>query len=108
MASNFSVVTTPEAVDELFERSKQTPVLVFKHDPYCPISRAAYQAMTQVEGEIALVDVANDRDAASAVTKRTGIRHESPQVIVLKDGRATWSASHWDITPDAVAAATRQ
>jgi len=103
----FPAVTTADGVDELFERSKQAPVLVFKHDPYCPISAAAHRAMTQVKGDIALVDVAHDQDVASAVTKRTGIRHESPQVIVLKDGRATWSASLWDITPDAVNAAAR-
>lgn len=102
MPSDFPAVTTTHAVDELFERSKQAPVLVFKHDPYCPISAAAYREMTKVQGDIALVDVEHDKDVASTVTKRTGVKHESPQVIVLKDGRATWSASLWDITADAV------
>jgi len=105
MHNDFPAVTTTDAVDDLFERSKQAPVLVFKHDPYCPISAAAYRAMKKVQGDIALVDVAHDKDVASAVTKRTGVQHESPQVIVLKDGRATWSASLWDITTDAVSTA---
>ncbi len=41
--------------------------------------------------------------SSDAVTERTGVRHESPQVIVLRDGKAVWSASQFRIKADDVA-----
>lgn len=106
MPAEFPPVTSVEAVEELFDRSHTAPVVIFKHDPYCPISMAAHSRMAAVSGDVVMVDVANDQAIASEVAKRTGVRHESPQVIVLKDGQATWSASHYSINAQAVADAT--
>ncbi len=39
------------------------------------------------------------------MASRTGIKHESPQVIVLRNGRPVYAASHWDITGEEVARA---
>ena len=38
------------------------------------------------------------RDIAAAV----GVRHESPQVLILRDGHVAWHGSHWRVTQDAV------
>lgn len=59
-------------------------------------------------GPVSLVDVARQRDLARRIAEQTGIRHESPQVLVLRDGVAVWSASHRAITAAAVAAALQQ
>ncbi len=106
MDQHFIPVTDTAAVEDLFASSADHPVVVFKHDPSCPISATAFREMTRLPNEIAIIDVEHDQDVASAVTQRTGIRHESPQVIVLRNGAATWSASQFDITTDAVLAAT--
>jgi len=105
MDDHFTAITDSESLNALFASSAGQPVILFKHDPYCSISARAYREMEQVQGDIALVDVEHDKAIASAVTKRTGVRHESPQVIVVKDGRSVWSASHFTITADAVAQA---
>lgn len=42
--------------------------------------------------------VREDRPLSLAVAERTGVRHESPQVICLVGGRAAAHASHRDIT----------
>jgi bacillithiol system protein YtxJ len=106
MATRFVPVPTTTALDALLERSHQQPVLLFKHDPYCSISSLAHDQLARLGGEIPWIDVADDRDVARAATERTGIRHESPQVILLRDGKAVWSASHFDITTSAVEDAT--
>lgn len=105
---SFNQIDDIETLETFFERSQREPVLLFKHDTACPISAAAHREMTQVEGEIALVDVARGKDVSTEVERRTGVRHESPQVLLLRNGAAAWSASLFEIKADAVISATRQ
>ncbi len=79
--------------------------LLLLHDPYCPISASAYREMARLPGPIGLIDVAAATDLSRTVEARTGIRHESPQAILLRDGDPVWSASHYRISADAVAEA---
>ena len=95
-------------LDPLFERSHHEPVVVFKHDPYCSISVIAYREMTRLGHEAAIVDVAHDRKVSREIAERTGVHHESPQVIVLRHGRVAWSASHFDISAQAVSYALEE
>jgi bacillithiol system protein YtxJ len=57
--------------------------------------------------DVLLIDVRAFHALGQAVARRAGVRHESPQVIVLRDGVAVWDADHWEITTEAVAAALR-
>ena len=58
--------------------------------------------MGEVEGTVGLIDVSNYHELGREVAARTGIRHESPQVILLRAGVALWTASHRQITAEAV------
>lgn len=107
MDDQFTPITDAAALDALFAASAQKPVILFKHDPYCPISARAFREMARVADDVAIIDVANDQDIARAIAERTGIRHESPQAIVLRDGAAAWSASHGRIKADDVAQAAQ-
>lgn len=102
MATRFSPVSGVEILDTLLERSQSKAVILFNHDPYCPISARAYGQMEQLDEDVVLIDVSRERSLTREIQGRTGVRHESPQVIVLRDGRPTWSASHFQITTDAV------
>lgn len=108
MGSPFRPVTVREEVEQLIAQSAQHPVIVFKHDTNCRISRAAYDEMQQIIQEVAIIDVAREKDLSRDIAERMGVKHESPQVLVIRDGRAVWSASHYDITLDAVARAIVQ
>jgi bacillithiol system protein YtxJ len=105
--ATFIPVPDMAALDEWFARSAAHAVVLFLHDPGCPVSAAAYRQMRQVEGEIPLIDVRFARQISCSVEARTGVRHESPQVIVLRRGHAAWSASHYAITAAAVEQALR-
>jgi bacillithiol system protein YtxJ len=100
--TQFNSVTDEGALEELLTRSNSQPVILFKHSTTCPISAAAYEQMTDYGGEVSLVVVQKSRDLSRKVESLTGVRHESPQAIILRDGKAVWSASHWNITADAV------
>ena len=102
MEARFIPVASAEALDDLLARSEGEPVLLFKHSTTCPISAAAYQQMSRLDAEVPIIVVQRSREVSNEVAARTGVRHESPQALVLRGGRVIWSASHWDVTADAV------
>jgi bacillithiol system protein YtxJ len=104
----FRPVATMEALEDWFARSGAEPVVLFLHDPGCPISRAAFRQMSKLSTVIPLIDVRTGTRLSHAVEERTGVRHESPQVIVLRHGQPVWSASHYAITAGDVSAALGQ
>lgn len=108
MSAQFTHLPNIEALDDLISSSGQERVVLFKHDPHCPISARAYREMEQLTGAVALIDVEEHNDMAQEIAGRTSIEHQSPQVIVLQDGQAVWSASLYDINHDEVEQALRQ
>jgi bacillithiol system protein YtxJ len=108
MEANFSPVSDAAALEELFARSNTEPVLLFKHSTACPISARAYSQMTAVKTPVSIVVVQRSRDLSREVAERTGVRHETPQALVIRNGRAVWNASHFDITADVVEQAVKE
>jgi len=108
MENHFIKVTDIKAFEELADRSKERPVVIFKHSLTCPISAAAYDQMAEFAGEVALVEVQHARELSAEIENRLGVDHQSPQVIVLRNGQVVWNASHFKITADAVASAVRE
>jgi bacillithiol system protein YtxJ len=77
--------------------------LLFKHSTICPISAAAFEeyerwSAAHPDAATGWIDVIQERPLARAVADRTGIRHESPQAILLARGEPRWNASHGAIT----------
>ena len=96
-----------EDLERLVEQSKSRPILIFKHSTQCSASDAAYEEFLKFTAEASdvtcgLVLVLENRDISDAIESQFGVRHESPQAIVIEKGRQTWNASHWSITADAL------
>jgi bacillithiol system protein YtxJ len=102
MESPFNEIVSRQGLDDLILRSNEAPVVILKHSNACPISAAAFQEMARFGGEVALVVVQNAREISQEIEKRTGIEHETPQVIILRDGKAVWHVSHRSIKVAAV------
>jgi bacillithiol system protein YtxJ len=99
-------------LEQLLERSKTNPVLIFKHSTQCPISAHVYEefrAFAESSADLTwgLVLVVEDRSLSDAIAERLNVRHESPQAIIVKEGSAIWHASHWSITADSLGEALR-
>ena len=105
MENNFIRVTGAEDFTKLLSRSHEQPVVIFKHSLSCHISAAVYDEMEHFDGEVVLVEVQRARELSREIEKQTGIRHESPQVLVLEKGRVVWNASHRQVKAAAVAEA---
>jgi bacillithiol system protein YtxJ len=89
----------------------ERPLLLFKHSFTCGVSAEALDELVchlnepPLDASYAMVTVQTHRDVSNAVAKRLGIRHESPQALLIREGRVVWSASHFRVTAAAVSAA---
>lgn len=97
-------LTTQQDVDQLFGGDT---AIVFKHSTECPISANARREMESFEsagGSVPIyrVDVNEQQELSESIAERTGLEHQSPQVIVLRHGRPEWNASGFEITAGAV------
>jgi len=94
-----------EELDTLLERSHERPVVIFKHSVTCGISAGARRRFEEFvessdggEVEFHLLEVQHSRPLSQAIAETTGVRHQSPQAILLRDGEAVWDTSHGRIT----------
>ncbi len=92
---------------ELARAFEEPWALVYKHSTRCPVSTAAHREVVEFRRRhpavaVYVVHVVEQRALSKLVAERTGIRHESPQAIVLAAGSVIWSDSHDGITADAL------
>lgn len=105
-------LTTLGQLDRIDDLSKEKPVLIFKHSTTCPISKGALGRLEKgwtsdddVQHPAYYLDLWAHRDVSDAVEAHYGIRHESPQVLVIRNGECSYNTSHRKITyEDTVAA----
>ncbi|MGF7049202.1 bacillithiol system protein YtxJ [Paenibacillus sp. DS2015] len=102
-------LTTNEQLQSALEASGDKPLLIFKHSTRCPISsRANEEVMSYLKDqpnesiEYAIIYVVEDRALSNEAASIVGIKHESPQVILLHAGKPSWHTSHSHITSDAL------
>ena len=108
MDNHFVGIADTESFAALLKQSAEKPVVVFKHSTTCPISAGAYEEMTAVEYSVNIVTVQTAREVSDEIEVQTGIEHHSPQVIVLRNGKAVWNTSHWKVKAEAVTVALRE
>jgi bacillithiol system protein YtxJ len=96
MGKNFFKIENHAALENLLTDSSKKPVIVFKHSNACSISARAYREMEKLD-DVNILEVQSARSISNEVANLTGVRHETPQVIILRDGKAVWNASHFDV-----------
>jgi bacillithiol system protein YtxJ len=95
-------IKTEEELEKALGAEK---AIIFKHSPICGISARAQGEVERFVREnedvpVYLVDVREQRPLSMQTAEHFGIRHESPQIIVVKNGRPAWDGSHSSITAD--------
>src|SRR5258705_4171187 len=102
MGDKFARIDDRKSLEDVISNSTTKPVVIFKHSNSCPISSRAYREMEQLDGQVNLVEVQAARDISRELADLTGVRHETPQVIVLQNGKTVWNASDFDVKTGAV------
>ena len=88
-----------EVLSAAIERSHGEAVVIFKHSTRCAISSMAYSRLKQagVPAPCYFLDILRFRPVSSAVAEKTGVEHESPQLLLLYKGECVYEASHMEI-----------
>lgn len=107
MSAKFVTIESIEALEALFAESHHNPVVLFKHSNTCGISAHIIEQVGDVEADVNVVVVQQQRDLSNAIAERTGHRHQSPQAFVIKDGKAVYHATHYGISVDDIEAQLR-
>ncbi|GGF18183.1 bacillithiol system redox-active protein YtxJ [Flavobacterium limi] len=99
---NWTELTNELQLLEVEAISNEKPVVIFKHSTRCSISR---MALKQFEREYDLNDIVDAyfldlityRGISNEIARRFNVYHESPQLILIKNGKAVYDVSHSDI-----------
>ena len=89
-------------LNEIMNLSNGKPVVIFKHSTRCSISR---MALKRFENEFDLkdqvdayfLDLLEHRDISNEIASRFGVYHQSPQLLLIKEGKSVYDVSHSDI-----------
>ncbi len=106
---------TVEELDACLSATSENPVLIFKHSTRCAISAAASRRLSEylaaapdTDPELVMVKVVEARAVSNAVAEKLGVHHQSPQLILVQNGKATWSTSHGSIGGRAITEAVEK
>lgn len=97
-------LTESNQLEEIEKESENKLVVIFKHSTRCGISRMVlrtfeneYDLEKDSDVEMYFLDLIANRDISNKVADRFGVRHESPQMILLRNGKVVHYASHQSI-----------
>jgi bacillithiol system protein YtxJ len=101
---NWIALKSPNQLEVLRAESKNQPIIIFKHSRTCSISNTALNRLERnwKEEEMASVkpyylDLLSYREISGSIADLFDVEHQSPQVIVLKNGEAVFHKSHFEI-----------
>ena len=109
--TNLTHLSDLDMLEAAIAESLERPVVLFKHSRTCGIScEALDQLQSHLEsGRSAaaykMITVQSHRRVSDTAAERLGVRHETPQAILLRAGQVVWNASHFRITADELARA---
>lgn len=102
-------VTDMKGLDDLLKSTDGSLAFIFKHSTTCSISGGAARRLDALLDEnkeklppFHKVLVIESRPVSNAIAEQLKVTHESPQLILVKDGKAVWSITHEKITAIAV------
>lgn len=113
MAAKLMELNSLDKLKDVMAQSANTPQLLFKHSLTCPISADAYdelQSYLNTTNEPIghwLIVVQTDREISNQAAADLDVEHESPQAILVRNGKAVWHTSHRRITVDSLTNAIR-
>ena len=105
---NWNELNEQKKVPEVMAASEKRPQLVYKHSHRCSICFLAKEEVEksfdaiEEKAEMNFVNVVHARSVSNAFAEQTGVRHESPQVLIIKNKEVIWHASHHSIKGDAI------
>ena len=97
MDNQFIEIESLTSLDDFVAKLDGAPGVFFKHSDSCDVSSRAFSEMSRLPHPIGLVVVQHARAVSDEIEKRWGVSHETPQVLIVRDGTVLWNASHFQV-----------
>ena len=113
LADYWNVPENASGISEIKDRSHQRHQLIYKHSHRCGTCFFARKQVEKAAGQICnkvdlhFVDVIGSRPVSNSIAQKWDVRHESPQLLLLKGGEVVWHISHGQIKEEAILAELR-
>lgn len=102
-------------LEQIVSESKNEPVLIYKHSTRCNISRSVFDRLERrwdsaSAGQVKryFLDLLAFRDISDQIAEVFGVEHQSPQILVISDGKSALDLSHYDIDFEKIKSAMKQ
>jgi bacillithiol system protein YtxJ len=103
---NWIPLNADNQIELIREASFIKPQLIFKHSTTCSISKMAFSRFERAEAPDTIdyyyLDLLNYRQISTAVAEKFQVHHESPQLLLIKNGECVYDESHYGIMMDEV------
>ena len=102
--STWKELQTIEQLENALEDSHEKPVVLFKYSVHCSTSMMIKSNLIRDwdvdpnDVDFYYIDLINHRDVSTTIETKLKVQHESPQIIVVKNKKATHRSAHWDIS----------
>ena len=101
---NWHPINSVEQLEQIKAASFTTPQVIFKHSTTCSISRMALDRFERAESPLNVdfhyLDLLNFRTISNEIATFFQVHHESPQLLLIKDGECIYVESHYGIMMD--------
>jgi len=109
MHARWKTLESLSQLEDAISQSHATPQIIFKHSTRCIISKMVLAQLEEnldaipTQANLLFLDLLNHRDISNAIAMQLGVHHESPQVVVIKNGQAVFHESHHSIDATTIA-----
>jgi bacillithiol system protein YtxJ len=99
---NWITLTDIEQLTAIIEKSYKKPEVLFKHNAHCSVGGAALKRMEKAgitpDADFYFTDLLRFRKISDKISENFDVSHESPQVLLIKNGECIYDESHLEIT----------
>jgi len=104
---NWNALTELKQLDSIVEESEEKPIVIFKHSTRCSISRMALKNFEREYSDenvasLYFLDLLSHRDVSNEIAQRFHVIHQSPQLLLIKNGQSVYDVSHSEIDAEAL------
>lgn len=97
MDGPFQEIADVVSLDEFLTSGNGSAMILFKHSNTCGVSSRAYRELANLNQPVGIVIVQHARPVSDEIERRWNLAHETPQVLIVRDGKVVWHASHFQV-----------
>jgi len=103
---NWIELKNEDQINTIIEKSKERPQVIFKHSSRCSISAMAKgrleRSSAPENADFYFLDLISNRSVSNKISSEFKVSHESPQVLLIRNGECIYDESHGSITMDEI------